>query len=93
MPSWAFNICNLNSGITSAAADNKTFGAAKLKKQAQLQTLDLDYIFVDEVSMLGEVFYKLLMMIKKLRPNIKFIKISLNFLSNFVGKIIDFWHY
>ncbi len=27
--------------------------AAKLKKQAQIQTLDLDYIFVDEVSMLG----------------------------------------
>jgi len=47
--------------------------AAKLKKQAQVQTLDLDYIFVDEVSMLGEVFYKFLMMIKKIRPNIKFI--------------------
>ena len=47
--------------------------AAKLKKQAQLHTLDLDYRFVDEVSMLGEVFYKFLMMIKKIRPNIKFI--------------------
>ncbi len=47
--------------------------AAKLKKQAQIQTLDLDYIFIDEVSMLGEVFYKFLMMIKKIRPDIKFI--------------------
>jgi len=47
--------------------------AAKVKKQAQIQLLDLDYIFVDEVSMLGEVFYKFLMMIKKCRPNIKFI--------------------
>jgi ATP-dependent exoDNAse (exonuclease V) alpha subunit len=47
--------------------------AAKLKKQAQIQTLDLDYIFIDEVSMLGEVFYKFLLMIKKLRPNIKYI--------------------
>ncbi len=47
--------------------------AAKLKKQAQIQFLDLDYIFVDEVSMLGEVFYKFLMMIMKIRPNIKFI--------------------
>ena len=47
--------------------------AAKLKKQAQIQLLDLDYIFVDEVSMLGEVFYKFLMMIKKIKPNIKFI--------------------
>ena len=47
--------------------------AAKLKKQAQIHSLDLDYIFVDEVSMLGEVFYKFLMMIKQHRPNIKFI--------------------
>ncbi len=47
--------------------------AAKLKKQAQIQILDLDYIFVDEVSMLGEVFYKFLMMIKQHKPNIKFI--------------------
>jgi energy-coupling factor transporter ATP-binding protein EcfA2 len=47
--------------------------AAKLKKQAQIHTLDLDYIFVDEVSMLGKVFYKFLMMIKQHRPNIKFI--------------------
>ncbi len=48
-------------------------GAAKTKKQAQIQTLDLDYIFVDEVSMLGEVFHNFLMMIKQHRPNIKFI--------------------
>ncbi len=40
--------------------------AAKVKKQAQIQTLDLDYIFIDEVSMHGEVFYNFLMMIKKL---------------------------
>ncbi len=47
--------------------------AAKLKQQSQIQLLDLDYIFVDEGSMLGEVFYKFLMMIKKIKPNIKFI--------------------
>jgi predicted AAA+ superfamily ATPase len=47
--------------------------AAKSKKQSQVQNLDLDYIFVDEVSMLGEVFYKFLMMIKKLKPDIKLI--------------------
>ncbi len=46
---------------------------AKLKKQAQLHTLDLDYRFVDEVSMLGQGLYKFLMLIKKIRPNIKFI--------------------
>ncbi len=45
----------------------------KLKKQSQVENLDLDYIFIDEVLMLGEVFYKFLMMIKKIRPDIKFI--------------------
>jgi len=47
--------------------------STKLKKQSQVEHLDLDYIFVDEVSMLGEVFYKFLMMIKKVRTDIKFI--------------------
>jgi ATP-dependent exoDNAse (exonuclease V) alpha subunit len=47
--------------------------AAKLKKQACIKSLDLDYIFIDEVSMLAEVFYKFLMMIKKIKSNIKFI--------------------
>ncbi len=46
--------------------------AAKLKKQAQIQTLDLDYISVDEVSILGEVFYTFLVMIKKLRLNLSY---------------------
>jgi hypothetical protein len=39
----------------------------------KLENLNLDYIFVDEVSMLDEAFYKVLMMIKKNRPDIKFI--------------------
>jgi ATP-dependent exoDNAse (exonuclease V) alpha subunit len=47
--------------------------STKLKKQSQVQNLDLDYIFIDEVSMLGEVFYKFLIMIKKIWPDIKFI--------------------
>jgi len=47
--------------------------STKLKKQEQVECLNLDYIFIDEVSMLGEVFYKFLMMIKKIRPDIKFI--------------------
>ena len=45
----------------------------QIEKQSQIELLDLDYIFVDEVSMLGEVFYKFLMMIKKVRTDIKFI--------------------
>ena len=47
--------------------------STKLKKQSQVEHLDLDYIFVDEVSMLTEAFYKFLMMIKKVRTDIKFI--------------------
>jgi hypothetical protein len=41
--------------------------STKIKKQSQVEHLDLDYIFVDEVAMLGEVFYKSSMMIKKVR--------------------------
>ncbi len=40
--------------------------STKLKKQSQVESLDLDYIFINEVSMLGEVFYKFVMTIKKL---------------------------
>ncbi len=47
--------------------------STKLKKQSQVESLDLDYIFIDGVSMLGEVFYKFLMIIKKIIPDIKFI--------------------
>ncbi len=46
---------------------------AKLKKQSQIQTLDLDYIFIDEVSMIGEVYHKFLTMIKKTKSDIKYI--------------------
>ena len=38
-----------------------------------MEHLDLDYIFVDEVSMLTEAFYNFLMVIKKVRTDIKFI--------------------
>ncbi len=47
--------------------------STNLQKQSQVDNLTLDYIFIDEVSMLGEVFYKFLMTIKKIRPDIKFI--------------------
>jgi ATP-dependent exoDNAse (exonuclease V) alpha subunit len=49
--------------------------STKLKKDSQIENkLDLEYIFLDdEVSMLGEVFYKFWMTIKKIRPDIKFI--------------------
>ena len=47
--------------------------SARLKKSSNVKNLDLDYIFVDEVSMMQEVFYKFLMMIKKIKPEIKYI--------------------
>ena len=42
--------------------------SARLKKSSNVKNLDLDYIFIDEVSMMQEVFYKFLMMIKKIKP-------------------------
>jgi hypothetical protein len=36
---------------------------ARLKRQSCIKNIDLDYSFVDEVSMLGEVFCKNLMMV------------------------------
>ena len=38
-----------------------------------LKSLKFKYIFVDEVSMLTERFYKFLLMIKKLKPETRFI--------------------
>ena len=45
--------------------------AAKLKKQSQINFKDLFYILIDEVSMLGGVYFKLLMTIQKIRPDIR----------------------
>ena len=38
-----------------------------------LKNLPQKYIFVDEISMVKEIFYKFLLMIKKMNPQIKFI--------------------
>ena len=38
-----------------------------------LYNLDYDYIFVDEISMVKEIFYKFLIMLKTMKPTIKFI--------------------
>ena len=46
---------------------------AKLKNMDSLYNMNYDYIFVDEISMLQEVFYKLLIILKQMKPNIKFI--------------------
>ena len=41
--------------------------ACKLKKLTKFMESQLDYIFVDEVSMLHSNFYKILMIIKQLK--------------------------
>ena len=38
-----------------------------------MKELNLDYIIIDEISMVHEMFYKYFMIIKKLKPNLKFI--------------------
>jgi 5-methylcytosine-specific restriction enzyme A len=38
-----------------------------------LKSMKFKYVFLDEVSMLTEKFYKFLLMIKKLKPDVKFI--------------------
>ena len=46
---------------------------SKLRKMDSLYTLELDYIFVDEISMVKEIFYKFFLMLKRIKPNLKFI--------------------
>lgn len=44
-----------------------------MKTQKNINNLDIDYLFVDEISMVNEYFYKHLMIVKQLKPNIKFV--------------------
>ena len=46
---------------------------SKLRNAKCLDKLNVDYIFVDEISMVNEIFYKFLIMLKSKKPNIKFI--------------------
>ena len=45
----------------------------KIKKMESIYKLKYDYIFVDEISMVKECFYKFLLTIKRIKPNIHFI--------------------
>ena len=38
-----------------------------------LHKLQLDYLIIDEISMMHEVFYKYLLILQKMKPNIRFI--------------------
>jgi len=46
---------------------------SRIKKMETLYNLNYDYIFIDEVSMIKEVFYKFFVMIKRIKPNLKLI--------------------
>ena len=47
--------------------------ACLIKSYNILKSMKFKYVFLDEVSMLTEKFYKFLLMIKKLKPDVKFI--------------------
>ena len=47
--------------------------ACLIKKYEVFMSMKFTYIFVDEVSMLQEKFYKFILMIKKVKPHVKFI--------------------
>jgi nucleoside-triphosphatase THEP1 len=46
---------------------------SKLKNMKSLYNMDYDYIFVDEISMVKEIFYKFFIMLKQIKPDIKFV--------------------
>lgn len=45
----------------------------KIRKMECLYDLNLDYIFVDEISMVKEIFYKFFLMMKRMKPKLKII--------------------
>ena len=46
---------------------------SKMKRKSCIQSMKIKYIFVDEFSMVHELFYQYLLTVKKIRPDIKFI--------------------
>jgi hypothetical protein len=65
------NISVLNLQIDDSMTLNKF--SNKFKNKNAIKNVDIDYIFVDEISMVHEMFYKFLLTIKKLKPNLIFI--------------------
>jgi DNA replication protein DnaC len=46
---------------------------SKIKKMDSIYKINLDYIFIDEISMVKEVFYKFFVMLKRIKSNTIFI--------------------
>ena len=49
---------------------------SKIRNNKNLDKFHTDYIFVDEISMMKEQFYKFLIYIKNKKPDITFILVS-----------------
>jgi predicted AAA+ superfamily ATPase len=45
----------------------------KFKNKKNIKNLNIDYIFVDEISMVHEIYYKFLLIIKQILSKVKFI--------------------
>jgi len=45
----------------------------RISKSTYLKNNNIDYVFIDEISMVHEVFYKFFMVMKRMKPDIKFI--------------------
>ena len=68
-------VCLAPTNLAALIIDGMTIHkfACLIKKYEVFMSMKFKYIFVDEVSMLQEKFYKFLLMIKKVKPHVKFI--------------------
>jgi hypothetical protein len=68
-------VCLAPTNLAALIIDGMTIHkfACSIKKYEVFMSMKFTYIFVDEVSMLQEKFYKFLLMIKKVKPHVKFI--------------------
>ena len=68
--------------------------SSKIKSYKALQGMKFDYIFVDEISMLKEIFYKFILMAKKVKLNVKIIMVGdynqLEPINDRIGNNIDY---
>lgn len=68
-------ICLTPTNLSALLLNGKTIHkfVTKIKKMESIYNLKYDYIFVDEISMVKECFYKFLLTIKMIKKNINFI--------------------
>ncbi len=48
---------------------------SKMKRKSCIQAMKIKYIFIDEFSMVHELFYQYLLTVKKIRPDIKLLSV------------------